>query len=46
VGPRLSLELKQVIQGYIRHLVQREVKCMTWLEELEKKSVDNNYGTN
>lgn len=45
VGPKLSLELKQVMQGYIRHLLQGEVKSMTWLEELEKKSVDNNCGT-
>ncbi len=46
VGPKLSLELKQVMQGYIRHLLQGEVKSMTWLDELEKQSVDNNNGTN
>jgi len=45
IGSKLSLELKQVMQGYIRHLLQGEVKSMTWLEELEKKSVDNSCGT-
>jgi DNA repair protein RecO (recombination protein O) len=46
VGAKLSLELKQVMQGYIRYLLQAEIKSMSWLDELEKQSVDNRYGTN
>jgi len=41
----LALELEQVMQGYIRYLLQREVKSIAWLEELKKESiVDNNCG--
>lgn len=47
ISSKLSSELKQVMQGYMRYLFQRELKSMAWLEELEKKSlVDNNCGTN
>jgi len=46
LGPELASDLKQVMQGYIRYLFQRELESMAWLDELEKKSVDNNYGTN
>ncbi len=43
----LSLELEQAMQGYMSYLLQRELKSMAWLEELEKKAlVDNNHRTN
>jgi len=32
----LSHELEQVLQGYIRYVLQRELKSMSWLEELGK----------
>jgi len=34
VKPALSSQLRQVMQGYIKYLLQREVKSMAWLEEL------------
>jgi len=34
----LSLELEQVMQGYIKYLLQQEVKSMAWLEELKGKN--------
>lgn len=47
ISQELSSELEQVMQGYIRHLLQGESKSMAWLEELERKPlVDNNHGTN
>ncbi len=36
----LSSELEQVLQCYIVYLLQREIKSVSWLEEL-KKSFDN-----
>ncbi len=33
----LSLELEQVMQDYIKYLLQQEVKSMAWLEELKEK---------
>jgi len=36
-----------VMPGYIKYLLQREVKSIAWLEELKKESiVDNNCGRN
>jgi len=46
VKSELSLELKQVLQGYIVYLLQREVKSTAWLDELKKLLVDNNCGAN
>ena len=43
VKSELSSELKQVLQGYIVYLLQREVKSVVWLGEL-KKSLDNHGG--
>ena len=37
VKPQLSRELEQVLHEYIRYILQREVKSLTWLKELEKK---------
>ena len=31
---KLSSQLKRVVQGYIKYLLQREVKSIAWLEEL------------
>jgi DNA repair protein RecO (recombination protein O) len=47
IGRELSSELEQVMQGYMRCLLQREFKSMAWLQELKKKSlVDNCHRTN
>ena len=40
----LSAELEQVLQEYIRYLLQREVKSMAWLQELKADSVVDNPG--
>jgi DNA repair protein RecO (recombination protein O) len=39
LSPELSSELEQVLQGYIRYLLQREVNSLAWLEELRRKSL-------
>ena len=47
VKPELSLELEQVLQRYIRYLLQREVKSVAWLKELRKESlVDKDFERN
>jgi DNA repair protein RecO len=46
VKPELSSELKHVLQKYIVHFLQREVKSMAWLDELKKSALDNNCGAN
>lgn len=33
----LALELEQVMHGYIKYLLQREVKSIAWLEELKRE---------
>jgi len=35
VKAELSSQLKQVVQGYIKYLLQREIKSLAWLEELK-----------
>jgi recombinational DNA repair protein (RecF pathway) len=37
VKPELSRELEQVLQQYIRCILQRELKSLTWLRELGKE---------
>ena len=37
VKPKLAWELERVLQEYIRYLLQRELKSMTWLKELKEK---------
>lgn len=37
VKPDLSRELEQVLQQYIRYILQRELKSLTWLKELRKE---------
>jgi DNA repair protein RecO (recombination protein O) len=39
VKPGLSRELEQVLCEYIRYIVQRELKSLTWLKELRKEIV-------
>lgn len=39
VKPGLFRELEQVLCQYIRYIVQRELKSLTWLKELRKESV-------
>jgi DNA repair protein RecO (recombination protein O) len=39
VTPELSLELKRLTQGYIRYLLEREVKSVEWLDRLEKEGL-------
>ncbi len=38
VKPELSRELEQALCEYIRYIVQRELKSLTWLKELRKES--------
>jgi DNA repair protein RecO (recombination protein O) len=38
VKPELSRELEQVLCEYIRYIVQRELKSLTWLKELRKET--------
>jgi DNA repair protein RecO (recombination protein O) len=40
VKPELSHELEQVLQQYIRCILQRELKSLTWLKELRKEIAD------
>jgi DNA repair protein RecO (recombination protein O) len=35
--PELSWELERVLQEYIRYLLQRELKSVTWLKEVKEK---------
>jgi hypothetical protein len=37
VKPELSWELEQVLHEYIRYILQRELKSLTWLKELKKE---------
>ena len=37
IKPELSWELEQVLLRYIEYLLQRELKSLTWLEELKKE---------
>jgi DNA repair protein RecO (recombination protein O) len=37
VKPELSSELERVLHDYIRYILQRELKSLTWLKELNKK---------
>ena len=39
ITPGLSLELKRIMQGYIRYLLEREVKSAEWLDRLEKEGL-------
>ena len=39
VKPGLSRELEQALCEYIRYIVQRELKSLTWLKELGKENV-------
>jgi DNA repair protein RecO (recombination protein O) len=36
VKPELSWELEQVLHEYIRYILQRELKSLTWLKELKR----------
>jgi len=47
MSSKLSSELRQLMQEYITYLLQREVKSMTWLEQLRKGiTVDSDCGVN
>ena len=37
VKPELSWELEQVLHEYIKYILQREIKSLTWLKELKKE---------
>jgi DNA repair protein RecO (recombination protein O) len=39
--PALSSELAQILQNYIKYLLQKESKSISWLEELKRSSFDN-----
>lgn len=36
IKPKLSSQLRQLMQNYIKHLLQREVKSMIWLQKLRE----------
>jgi len=38
VRPDLSRELERVLHEYIRHILQRELKSLTWLKQVDKES--------
>jgi DNA repair protein RecO (recombination protein O) len=38
VNPELFRELEQVLHEYIRYILQRELKSLTWLRELKKET--------
>jgi len=40
ITPELSLELKRLMHGYIRYLLEREVKSADWLDRLEKEDIE------
>jgi DNA repair protein RecO (recombination protein O) len=44
VKPELSSELERVLQEYIRYILQRELKSLTWLKELKKEITTNVNG--
>jgi len=47
VKSELRSELEQMMPGYIKYLLQREVRSMAWLQKLKRESiVDNNCGRN
>ncbi len=37
VKPELSVDLEQVLHEYIRYILQREIKSLTWLKEVKKE---------
>ncbi|MGD0794760.1 MAG: DNA repair protein RecO [Dehalococcoidales bacterium] len=37
IEPELARELESVISGYLKHLLEREVKSAAWLEELREQ---------
>ena len=37
IKPELSSELERVLHEYIRYILQRELKSLTWLQELKKE---------
>ena len=39
MSQELSLELEQVMRGYIRYLLEREVKSVAWLDRLRREGV-------
>jgi DNA repair protein RecO (recombination protein O) len=45
VKPELSSKLERVLHEYIRYILQRELKSLTWLKELNKKLPPCKLGT-
>lgn len=39
LNTELSLELKQHIQGYMRHLLEKDIKSATWIDRLDSQSL-------
>lgn len=37
ITPELSTELKRLMQGYIRYILEREIKSVDWLDRLKKE---------
>lgn len=40
VTPELASELKQLMHGYVRYLLEREMKSGKWLDRLERENVN------
>ena len=45
ISPELSSELERVLHDYIRCILQRELKSLTWLQELEMEFPPHRPGT-
>jgi DNA repair protein RecO (recombination protein O) len=39
ISPELSLELKQLMERYIRYLLEQEVKSVRWLDRLKREGI-------
>jgi len=45
IKPELSSELARVLHEYIRYILQRELKSLTWLQQLKTELPPNKLGT-
>ncbi|HEX78456.1 MAG TPA: DNA repair protein RecO [Dehalococcoidia bacterium] len=43
--PELSAEVEGVLRGYLRYLLEREVKSAAWLDELRRESIQQTVST-
>ncbi len=45
IDPELSMELEDVLSGYLKYLLEREVKSAAWLSELREERLNLNQKT-